>query len=176
MTRLKTRGHIINHQVLDNEYSKKYRRHVTDIWAATYQLVPPDVHRRNIAERAIPTFKAHFLSILASIPPSFPNYLWDKLLPQTKLSLNLLRHSTIAPLLSAWEAFNGPFNFDTTPLGPIGFRVLIHNKPSTRASWAFRARDGFYVGPALLHYLCFQVVDTTTKYTLISDTIEFHHD
>ena len=41
MTRLKTRGHIIDHQVLDNEASKEYRRHVTDIWTATYQLVPP---------------------------------------------------------------------------------------------------------------------------------------
>ena len=77
--------------------------------------------------------------------------MWDKILPQTELSINLLRQSTIAPLLSAWEAFNGPFNFNATPLGLIGCRVLIHNKPSTRASWAFRARDGFYVGPALLH-------------------------
>ena len=78
----------------------------------------PDVHRRNIAKRAIRTFKAHFLSILAGIPSSLPNYLWDKLLLQTELSLNLLRQSTIAPLLSAWEAFNGPFNFDTTPSAP----------------------------------------------------------
>ena len=138
--------------------------------------MPPDVNRRNIAERAIRTFKAHFLSILAGIPPSFPNYLWDKLLLQTELSLNLLRQSTVAPLLSSWEDFNGPFNFDATPLSPIGCRLLIHNKPSTRASWAFRARDGFYVGHALQHYRCFQVVDTTTKYTLISDTVEFRHD
>ena len=78
--------------------------------------------------------------------------MWDKLLPQTELSLNLLCQSTISPLLSAWEAFNGPFNFDATPLGPMGCRVLIHNKPSTRASWAFRACDGFYVRPALLNY------------------------
>ena len=36
--------------------------------------------------------------------------------------------------------------------------------------------DGFYAGPALLHYRCFQVVDTTTKSTLISDTVEFRHN
>ena len=88
MTRLKNRGHVIDHQVLDKEDSKEYCRHVTDIWAATYQLVPPDVHRRNIAKSAIRTFKAHFLSILSGIPSSFPNYLWEKLLPQTELSLN----------------------------------------------------------------------------------------
>ena len=85
--------------------------------------MPHNVHRRNIAERAIRTFKAHFLSILTGIPPSLPNYLWGKLLPQTELSLNLLRQSTVTPLTSAWEDFNGPFNFDATPLGPIGCRV-----------------------------------------------------
>ena len=85
MTHLKTCGHVVDHQVLDNKASKEYRRHVTDIWKATYQLVPPDVHLRNISERAIRAFKAHFLSILDSIPSSFPNYLWDKILLQTDL-------------------------------------------------------------------------------------------
>ena len=33
----------------------------------------PDVHRRNIAKRAISTFKAHFLTILVGISDSFPN-------------------------------------------------------------------------------------------------------
>ena len=60
--------------------------------------------------------------------------------------------------------------------GPIRSRVLIHNKPSNCASWAFRARNGFYVVPALQRYRCFQVVDTTTKSTLISDTVKFRHD
>ena len=101
MTLLKTHGHVIDHQFLDNESRKEYRRHVTNTWAATYQLVPPDVHSRNIDESAIHTFKAHFLSILAGILPSFPNYLWVKLLLQTELSFNLLCQSTIAPLLSA---------------------------------------------------------------------------
>ena len=157
---------VIEHQVLDNEASKEYRQHVTEIWKSTYQLVPPDDNLRNIAKRAIRTFKAHFLSILSGIPSSFPNYLWDKILPQTELSLNLLCQSTISPLTSAWEDFNGPFNFDATPLGPIKCCVLIHNNPSTCASWAFRACNGFYVGPALKHYRCFQVVDTATNPSL----------
>ncbi|KAL7478323.1 hypothetical protein ACHAW6_004092 [Cyclotella cf. meneghiniana] len=48
---------------------------ITQDWKATYQLVPPDIHRRNLADRAIQTFKAHFLSILAGVSKSFPNYL-----------------------------------------------------------------------------------------------------
>ena len=177
MERLKTRGHAIDRQILDNEASAEYRRVITEEWKCTYQLVPPDVHRRNIAERAIQTFKAHFLSVLAGINSSFPNYLWDKLLPQTELTLNLLRQSHIAPAMSAWESFNNtPFNFDATPIGPCGCAVIIHNKPSKRQSWAFRGRDGFSIGPALQHYRCFQVVDVLTKALIISDTVEFRHD
>ncbi len=175
MTRLKEKGHTVDHQILDNEASKDYRQTITQDWKATYQLVPPHVHRANAAERAIQTFKAHFLSILAGIDASFPNYLWDKLLPQTEITLNLLRQSTLAPATSAWEAFHGPLNYDATPLGPIGCPVLIHNKASTRKSWDFRGREGYSIGPALLHYRCFQVVDSATKNLLISDTIEFRH-
>ena len=46
-----------------------------------YQLVPAHIHRRNAAERAIRTFKAHFLAILAGVVEDFPKYLWDLLLP-----------------------------------------------------------------------------------------------
>ena len=51
-------------------------------WGATYQLVPPNVHRRNIAERAVITFKAYFLAILAGVDPELPKYMWDNLLVQ----------------------------------------------------------------------------------------------
>eukprot|EP00804_Cyclotella_cryptica_P000822 CCRYP_001069-RA/>CCRYP_001069-RA protein AED:0.19 eAED:0.19 QI:0/0/0/1/1/1/2/0/711 len=175
MARLQANGHKIEHQILDNEASTAYRAAITQTWNATYQLVPPNVHRANTAERAIQTFKAHFLSILAGIDPSFPNYLWDKLLPQTELTLNLLRQSTLAPSISAWEAYHGPLNYDTTPLGPMGCPVIIHNKVTTRKSWDFRRREGFSIGPALLHYRCFQVVDASTKTLAISNTVEFRH-
>ena len=75
MTRFRDRGHLVEHQVLDNEASKDYRHTITHDWKATYLIVPPDVHCANTVERAIRTFKAHFLSILAGINTSFPNYL-----------------------------------------------------------------------------------------------------
>ncbi|KAL7475350.1 hypothetical protein ACHAW6_001271 [Cyclotella cf. meneghiniana] len=131
MTRLCDKGHILEHQILDNEASKAYRHSITQDWNATFQLIPPNVHCTNVAERTIQTFKGHFLSILAGIDDSFPNYLWDKLLPQAELSLNLLRQASLAPAISAWEYFHIPFNYDATPLGPMGCPVIIHNKAST---------------------------------------------
>ena len=87
------------------------------------------MHRRNRAEQAIQTFKAHFLTILAGVDPKFPPYLWDLLLPQAELTLNLLRQSTINPQISALEFVHGPFDFTKTPLPPVGCQVLIHDKP-----------------------------------------------
>jgi hypothetical protein len=69
--------------------------------------------------------------------------------------------------------FYGPFDFNKTPLAPIGYRVLIHAKPGVRWSWNFRAKHGFYVGPALDHYRCWELVKSDTKQKVISDTVEF---
>ena len=65
-----------------------------------FQLLPPHVHCRNAAERAIRTFKNHFIAGLCSTEPDFPLLLWDKPLPQALMMLNLLRGSRINPPLS----------------------------------------------------------------------------
>ncbi len=74
--------------ILDNEASAELKEAIKK--SCIIQLVPPDNHRRNIVERGIQTFKNHFKAILAGVEDSFPMRLWDKLLPQTVLTLNLL--------------------------------------------------------------------------------------
>ena len=75
---------------MDNEISYEFKSALRKQNVA-FQLVPPHVHRRNAAERAIRTFKNHFLSVLATADPMFPVAEWDRLLPQAELTLNLLR-------------------------------------------------------------------------------------
>ena len=60
MRRLADRGHQVDVQILDNEVSADFKRNIVEYWGATYQLVPPSVHKKNISERAIRTFKARF--------------------------------------------------------------------------------------------------------------------
>jgi hypothetical protein len=57
----------------------------------------------------------------------------------------------------------------------MGCRVLIHAKPSVCRSWDYRAKQGFYVGPALDHYRCYELVKSNTKQKVISDTVRFRH-
>jgi hypothetical protein len=77
-----------------------------------HQLVPPYNHRANKAERAIQTFKHHFIAGLCSTPTAFPMHLWCRLLPQATITLNLLRPSTITPRISAHAMLEGRNKFN----------------------------------------------------------------
>jgi len=87
---LNTRGYVPTLNVMDNECSKaveaQIQSHNMDI-----HLVPPHNHHVNAAERAIATFKEHFISALATVDKDCPLQLWDDFLPQVELTLNLLR-------------------------------------------------------------------------------------
>jgi uncharacterized protein YgfB (UPF0149 family) len=76
--------------ILDNEASRAVQRAITKT-GARFQLVEPNNYAVNAAERAVQTFKNHFVAGLCSTHPNFPIGLWDKLLPQAVLTLNLLR-------------------------------------------------------------------------------------
>ena len=93
---LKAKGLHPKIQRLDNETSEKYKNKIQE-HNIQIQLTPAQIHRRNIAERAIQTFKNHFITILAGTNKNFPKNQWDLLLNQAELTLNLLRTSRINP-------------------------------------------------------------------------------
>ena len=159
-------------QRLDNECSDKLKEFMKEE-KIDFQLVPPGSHRRNAAERAIRTFKNHFIAGLCSLDKDFPMHLWDQLVPQAEITLNLLRGSRINPKVSAWAYLNGTFDFNRTPIAPPGIRVLIHEKSDKRTSWSPHALDGWYIGPALDSYRCYKVWVWETRATRICDTISW---
>ena len=171
-TYLVTRGLRPRLHTLDNEASTILKEFLT-AENVEYQLVPPHIHRRNSAERAIQTFKNHFITGLASTDPNFPLSNWCRLLPQAELTLNLLRPSRLNPKLSAYAQLEGAFDFNRTPLAPPGTRVIVHEKPTQRRTWAPHGIDGWYIGPALDHYQCYRVWIPSTHAERIADTIQF---
>jgi hypothetical protein len=133
--------------LLDNEVSHDLKKTLKK-YHLEYQLVPPHLHRRNTAERAIHTYKNHLLACLATCDPIFPVSEWD----QVGLTLNLLRFSRANPKLSASAYLHGNFDFNKTPLVPMGTKVLVHLKPDKQPSWAYHGTEGWYVGPSMEHY------------------------
>ena len=87
------------------------------------------MHQINAAERAVRTFKNHFIAALCTVDPCLLFYLWDRLLTQVTMKLNMLRQSRLNPGLSAYEQVDGIHNFEKTPLAPLVCKVQIHKKP-----------------------------------------------
>jgi hypothetical protein len=83
-----------------------------------YQLVPPHCHIRNTTERAIQTLKENFFSGLASVDPDFPLHLWECLLPQAEMTLNLLRKSR--------QHYHGMVDYNNTAFDPPGCKIIAH--------------------------------------------------
>ena len=171
-TLLKTNGHEPKLHIMDNECSslmkdtfKKYN--------IKYQLVPPYIHRRNAAERAIQTWKNHFISGLASCDPNFPIREWDRLLEQGEITLNLLRSSRRFPNLSAYASIYGNFDYNTTPIAPPGTRTMVYESPVQRTSFGPHGVEVWYIGPAMEHYRCFKCYVPSTASVRCSDTVEW---
>ncbi len=135
------------------------------------QLVPLHNHHVNTAERSIAMFKEHFVTAFATVDTLCPLQLWDKFLPQVKLILNLLCFSCCNPaLVSSNEELYGAFNFNKTPLVPLGTKALAFDNPATRASWAPHATNDYYIGPASNHYQCLRFYIPAMKWFCFSDT------
>jgi hypothetical protein len=92
INRMRMAGLGIKKHTLDNEASDAFKQYIHQ-QQIQFELVPLSNHRRNQAERAIQTFKAHFITILAGFHDKFPLSLWCHLLEPTELNLNLLRQS-----------------------------------------------------------------------------------
>jgi hypothetical protein len=157
---------------LDNEASKllKAYLHQQDI---TFQLVPPYIHRRNSAEWAIRSFKDHLIAGLCSTEKSFPMHLWDRILPQAVMTLNMLITSRINPKLSAATHIFGQYDLNRAPMAPRGTRIIAHETPGRRRTWAYHGQYGWYIGPALEHYRCYTVYITKKRSNIIVETVDF---
>jgi hypothetical protein len=100
-------------------------------------------------------------------------YLWDRLLPQAVITLNMLRTSRINPKLSAATHIFGQYDFNRAQMAPPGTRNIAHETPSRRRTWDPHGQDGWYIGPALEHYRCYTVYITKTRGYRIAEAVDF---
>jgi hypothetical protein len=79
-------------------------------------------------------------------------HLWDRLLPQGVITLNMLRTSRTYPKLSASTHIDGQYDFNRAAMAPPGTRIIANETPSRRRTWAPHGQDGWYIGPVLEYY------------------------
>ena len=92
------------------------------------------------------------------------------------MTLNLLRQAKLKTMISAYEFMEGPFDYNATPVGPLGCPIIIHKKTSQRHSWDFRGRKGWSLGVAMESYCCNKVIPRIMMVVTISDTVKYRRD
>ena len=149
---LEDKGHKPTLHLLDNECSWAFktflRKKKTDI-----QIVEAHKHAVLAAEPAVKLITYHSIAHLTTIDPNCPIQLWCKFISQIEITLNILQTSKVDPKKSAYKALNGKkFNWNSTPLAPLGSRALSFLPSSVRNTFQSHAIDTWYVDPSMLHY------------------------
>jgi hypothetical protein len=145
-TKLAVRGLQPKLTRLENEASQLLNSYLHDKYI-TFKLVPPYSHIRNTAERVIRSFKYPLISGICSTDKAFPMHLWYRLLPQAVIKLNMLCISRINPKLSSSTHIDGQYDYNRAPKAPLGIRIITHETPNRRRTWAPHGQDGWYIGP-----------------------------
>jgi hypothetical protein len=66
------KGMDASYALLDNEFAMAGYKRFFRQKGLHMQLVPPNSHRRNMGERAIRTWKGHFISVLCTTDSNYP--------------------------------------------------------------------------------------------------------
>ena len=117
----------------------------------TCQLVPPDNHRRNIAENAIQTWKHNFIGVISGAAATFPLHLWFLGIPQAERQLLLLRQSNVFTKISAYAHVYRDHNYKAALFVPIGMGFLVHDKPHQQKNFSEHFSKGFVIGTYFEH-------------------------
>ena len=117
------------------------------------------------------------MSVLAGAADDFSPSLWDRLLPQTEKTLNLLRQSNVTPTVSAYAHLCGPFDYNKNkmPLTPIGCAAQVHEKTDKRGTWVYHSVNGWYLSTSPKNYYTHRCHIKATKSEWVLDTVNFSH-
>jgi hypothetical protein len=103
--------------------------------------------------------------------------LWDRLLPQAEITLHLLRTSRLHLQLSAAAHYHGLVDYNKTTFALPGCKIIAHEKPGKRRTWAHHGQHEYSLGPAMHQYWCQNVYISTTASERIVDVLElFPHN
>ena len=141
------------------------------------ETVPPGNHQRNPAKKAIQKFKSHFTATLNGVNEHHPKDTWDPLIPQTDLTLELLRPCSVNEAHSACLHVHGPHDFNAHPLAPLGCQAIVHEraagKGGERGTWANQGKPGCCLRPVMHSHQLWEFHIPETIGTVESDAAEF---
>ena len=118
-------------------------------------------HPTNRVETAIWTFKNHLLSMIETVDNDWPLYLWNKVL-----------FSKVSSRWALCVVHDQTAHFRLTSCT----RQIRSKRNTLSTCWDKCAHvvEGFYLGPAMLHYCCYTCWATATAAIWVTDTVTWH--
>ena len=158
-------------EILDNA-ADRHTKELLRKRAVTFQLVAPNNHRRNAAEREMRTAQNQCICTFRAADDRYPENALFRLLPQAEKTLNLVRRSRINTDVAAWVELHGhAHDWNAHPMAPPGCPVLIYESPEQRVTMGDHGVPGFYINAADDHYRTYEVFVTATGHPRFSDTL-----
>ena len=114
---------------MDNEHSRAIQAFIKQE-KIDEQFVKPHNCRVNAAKPAVKAVKYHTIAALTTVNPTCLLQLWNKMVPQIQDTLNTLRTSQQNSKILAYEHVEGSFDWNQTPLAPLGCRPVVYSKPN----------------------------------------------
>jgi hypothetical protein len=106
--------------------------------------------------------------------PLFSNALMGWFNFQANITINLLKPSSINPLISAYEGiFNSKYDFLAHPIAPPGVKVTVYEPSDKRISWEPHGISDLYLAPAINRYRSMLTCIPETRGFRISDQIDY---
>ena len=173
MQLLKAAGIRPKKHVLDNECSTEFKQAIKEN-ELEYELLPKGQNRRNISERALQTWRSHTIGALSGVSENSPLSLWDELLSQLDMQVNLLRFSNVNPKVFSWIVLNGAHDFNMHPLALLGVEIQMLENHDKKKTWGVRSKPGYYVGTSLERYRYYWGWMRETKKIRGSETVSLN--
>ena len=92
---------------------------------------------------------------------------------QCEMTLNMLHRSRINPKMSAYTQLFGVFDYNWTPITPLGTKAFIHKRIGQRRSHVDHGKVGYVIEPLPQQYWHIYFYIPTTRGNRHTDTYVF---
>ena len=99
--------------------------------------------------------------------------LWCRLIYTIKTIFNHLQASKIHPHISSHHMLFGQFNYNQTPIIPVGTQAIIYKTPNKRQSFSVHGVEGWYTRLTPVHYICYGIFVNKTHKSRVGKTVGF---
>ena len=113
------------------------------------ELAPPHNHGENVTERSNHRCKNNLIAGISGANPYFLMTLWDSLISQANIAINLIRNSRINPKLSACTQIVGQLDYDRKKLSLPCCKRIVHETTAKIKTWAVHGTKSYYTSPTL---------------------------